>query len=222
MTFQESFDLFIAEHPDDLMSEILNKIDAFVCIIDIQDGKIIWANRYFIHKMGYSAAVLMNLTSDELLWLVHPDYRELFVASLISANDESNDNPFGLFKIRMRRNNWTWVLFTCISYEKNILGKICKLLAFATEVDICQLNTQISNISSSEKTCNASGLIKLLSEREKKVIELIADGNTDRRISEYLGISIHTAKTHRKRIIRKMGLRNSGALIKYALENGLA
>jgi DNA-binding CsgD family transcriptional regulator len=171
--------------------------------------------------MGYSEAVLFNMTSDELICLVHPDYREFMVNRLKSIDDCSKEKPYGLFKIKTRNSSYSWVLSTYVCFEKDDCGHIQKILGFASEVNISQLYSQLNKINNTNKVENSTGLIKLLSEREKKVIELITNGYSDRRISEYLGISIHTAKTHRKRIIHKMGLRNSSALVKYAVENGL-
>jgi DNA-binding CsgD family transcriptional regulator len=221
MTFQESYPFFAVENMNYIMSRVLNKINAFICIIDIENLKIIWANRYFINKMGVSSTVLLNMTADELLLYIHPDYREIAIDGFRNSENNDSNSPYGLFKVRIKCDNWIWVLTTCISFEKNCQGQTSKILTFATEVDICQLYKQISTINNKDKATNAAGLIKLLSEREKTVIELITDGYSDKRVSAFLGISIHTAKTHRKRIIHKMGLRNSSALIKYAVENGL-
>lgn len=221
MTFQESYPFFAVENMNYIMSKVLNKINAFICIIDLEHLKIIWANRYFISRMGFSSTVLLHMTADELLLLVHPDYRTIAMDGFRNPENNDMNSPYGLFKIRTKCDNWIWVLTTCISYEKNCQGQNSKILAFATEVDICQLYKQISIINNNDKATNAAGLINLLSAREKTVIELITDGYSDKRISAYLGISIHTAKTHRKRIIHKMGLKNSSSLIKYAVENGL-
>ncbi|MBK7390639.1 MAG: helix-turn-helix transcriptional regulator [Bacteroidetes bacterium] len=48
----------------------------------------------------------------------------------------------------------------------------------------------------------------MLSPREIEVTQLIADGMTDREIGEKLDISHKTVSTHRKNILRKLGLKN--------------
>jgi DNA-binding NarL/FixJ family response regulator len=47
--------------------------------------------------------------------------------------------------------------------------------------------------------------IPLLSSRETEIIHLIAEGRTNKEIAEKLFLSIHTIKTHRKNIIKKLG-----------------
>lgn len=55
-----------------------------------------------------------------------------------------------------------------------------------------------------------------LTPREIEILKLIADGATNRDISERLFISIHTIKTHRKNICKKLETSRLIDLIKYA------
>lgn len=56
-----------------------------------------------------------------------------------------------------------------------------------------------------------------LSPREKEILHLIADGNSNIKIAELLNIKPSTVKSHRKTILRKLNLNNSFELVKYAL-----
>lgn len=222
MTYKEPSNYYSHQPLDEFTSKILNKIDAFACIIDIHRQKIIWANNHFTSKTGLTLPDLSNMPVDELLFFIHPDYRKVAIDELMLIDNTDCDDLCGLVKVRDKNDHWIWILSTWIVHEKNTTGKIDKILFFAREVDIEQLYRQIGCIRHLGCEGQTNKIVKLLSQRERKVIELITDGYSDRRISEYLGISIHTAKTHRKRIIHKMGLRNSGALIRYAVENGLS
>ncbi|NUM46571.1 MAG: response regulator transcription factor [Anaerolineales bacterium] len=64
-------------------------------------------------------------------------------------------------------------------------------------------------------------LLHQLSEREIQVIELVAEGLTSPQISERLGISPKTVARHRERIMDKLNLSSSAALVKFALQVGL-
>jgi len=59
--------------------------------------------------------------------------------------------------------------------------------------------------------------IRSLSASERNVLQLIAEYKSTREIAETLCISPHTVETHRKNICRKLELRGSHALIKFAL-----
>jgi DNA-binding NarL/FixJ family response regulator len=61
----------------------------------------------------------------------------------------------------------------------------------------------------------------LLTKREKEIIKLIAEENTNAMIAEKLFISEHTVESHRKNIFRKTNAKSIVGLIKYAYENKL-
>jgi len=58
----------------------------------------------------------------------------------------------------------------------------------------------------------------VLTKRQIEILELVAQGKTSREISELLFIGIHTVDTHRKNMIRILGLKGKGELMRYALE----
>jgi DNA-binding NarL/FixJ family response regulator len=61
---------------------------------------------------------------------------------------------------------------------------------------------------------------KLLGDREREVLALVGRALRDHEIGEKLGISQQTVATHRKNIIRKLGLENGGAMMRYARDHG--
>ena len=60
-----------------------------------------------------------------------------------------------------------------------------------------------------------------LSTREVEILKMIAESNSTKDISKKLFLSVHTVNTHRKNIIKKIGLRNPADLVKFAIKNGL-
>ena len=58
----------------------------------------------------------------------------------------------------------------------------------------------------------------ILTKRQIEILGLIAQGKTSREISGELFIGIHTVDTHRKNMIRILGLQRKGELLRYALE----
>ncbi len=56
-----------------------------------------------------------------------------------------------------------------------------------------------------------------LTTREREVLQLIAEGYTNKEIAEILCISIKTVQAHRANLMEKLGLHNKGDLIKYAI-----
>lgn len=60
-----------------------------------------------------------------------------------------------------------------------------------------------------------------LTEREREVLSLIAQGRTSTEIAEHLVLSPHTIQSHREHVMAKLGLHSKAALIKYAIAKGL-
>ncbi len=60
-----------------------------------------------------------------------------------------------------------------------------------------------------------------LTDREREILHLIAQGKTTPEIAGELYLSPHTVQTHRDHIMTKLDLHTKAALIKYALEKGL-
>ncbi len=60
-----------------------------------------------------------------------------------------------------------------------------------------------------------------LSDREKQVLKLIAEGQTSKLIADTLCLSIKTVMTHRNNIMEKLEIHNRSDLIKYAIRHGL-
>jgi two-component system, NarL family, response regulator NreC len=60
-----------------------------------------------------------------------------------------------------------------------------------------------------------------LSEREREVLLLIAEGLSNQLIAERLSVTPSTVQTHRAHILEKLGLQTTADLIKYAVQHGL-
>ena len=61
---------------------------------------------------------------------------------------------------------------------------------------------------------------ELLSEREREVFQLIAEGNSNKEIAKLLSLSISTVETHRARIMEKLDLHSTAEIILYAVRKG--
>jgi len=62
---------------------------------------------------------------------------------------------------------------------------------------------------------------ELLSEREREVFQLVAEGRTNRQIAETLNIRPTTVETHRARILQKLHLHSTTELVLWAVRNGI-
>jgi two-component system nitrate/nitrite response regulator NarL len=60
-----------------------------------------------------------------------------------------------------------------------------------------------------------------LTDREREILVLIAEGLYNKEVGARLNISTRTVETHRERIMRKLGVHSTAGLTKYAVANGL-
>ena len=60
-----------------------------------------------------------------------------------------------------------------------------------------------------------------LTDRERQVLRLLAEGRTGREVAQDVGIAVKTASGHTANIMRKLGIHNRSELIKYAIRRGV-
>jgi DNA-binding NarL/FixJ family response regulator len=62
---------------------------------------------------------------------------------------------------------------------------------------------------------------KQLTSREREVLQLVAEGETSKRIAERLHVSVKTVDAHRQQIMDKLDIRTVAGLTKYAIRKGI-
>jgi len=60
-----------------------------------------------------------------------------------------------------------------------------------------------------------------LSSREREIVQLLAEGNSNKDVARALNISVKTAETHRSNIMRKLCLGSLPELVRYAIRNNI-
>lgn len=86
---------------------------------------------------------------------------------------------------------------------------------FSTEVTLSLLNKS-QNIRP-----NSNLQLELLTERETEIVQLIAEGFSNKEIGSKLFISHRTVDTHRTNLMKKLNVSNIAGLISYAIKNGI-
>ena len=60
-----------------------------------------------------------------------------------------------------------------------------------------------------------------LTDREKQVLKLVAEGRSNKEVAELLGISVKTAMSHREHVMEKLGVHNRTELVRFAIKRGV-
>ncbi len=201
-----------------LATSILDKMDILIAVIQVETFRPVWVNNFAAKRLGYTSGEILNLSTDGFKSLFQPCFQRRIENFMKRPIFVTNREPQIYMKVQTRNKEWVSMLASSAEYGRKPDGSVEYLLVMGTEIDVIQTNGHIpSDIEPEESVKYILGL----SNRERRVVELIADCKTDKEIASLLNISVHTAKTHRKRIIHKLGLKNSRSLIKLITEQGL-
>lgn len=83
------------------------------------------------------------------------------------------------------------------------------------------LSPEVSGAILKDYRKHATNPMDLLTSREREVLQLVAEGKTNKDIAGALNLSVYTVDGHRTRIMDKLSLHSVGELVRFAVRNGL-
>jgi DNA-binding NarL/FixJ family response regulator len=83
------------------------------------------------------------------------------------------------------------------------------------------LSPGVSDAVLSDYRRHVTDPLDLLTSREREVLQLIAEGKTNKEIASSLKLSVYTVDAHRGRIMEKLNLHSTGELVRFAIKRGL-
>src|SRR5213076_971474 len=83
------------------------------------------------------------------------------------------------------------------------------------------LSPAVSDAVLNDYRKHVSDPIDLLTSREREVLQMIAEGKTNKEIANSLNLSVYTVEAHRGRIMEKLNLHSGSELVRFALRHGL-
>ena len=83
------------------------------------------------------------------------------------------------------------------------------------------LSPAVSNAVLDDYRKHVSDPIDLLSSREREVLQMLAEGKTNKEIATVLNLSVYTVDAHRGRIMEKLNVHSINELVRFAVRNGL-
>ena len=61
----------------------------------------------------------------------------------------------------------------------------------------------------------------LLTDREKEVLQLLAEGRSNKEVATQLNVGVSTVETHRANLMQKLGMHNTAEMVLYAVRKGI-
>jgi two-component system, NarL family, response regulator NreC len=83
------------------------------------------------------------------------------------------------------------------------------------------LSPAVSDSVLSDYRRHVTNPLDLLSSREREVMQMIAEGKTNKEIANILNLSVYTVEAHRGKIMEKLNLHSTGDIVRFAIRNGL-
>ena len=71
------------------------------------------------------------------------------------------------------------------------------------------------------KSASGSSVFDTLTHREREILKLVAEGNPNKVMAEFLSLSVKTVEKHRSNLMAKLGVHNAAGLTAFAIEKGL-
>jgi DNA-binding NarL/FixJ family response regulator len=103
-----------------------------------------------------------------------------------------------------------------------VYGYVLKNTAFEVLLDTIRLVASGKNLMAPRSSYPPDPARSfVLTDREREVLGLIANGLTNRMIAENLKISINTVDRHRSNLMTKLGLHSTAELVRYAIKTGI-
>lgn len=206
-------------------------------VLDIRTGKYIYVSKNIKSFLGYTADSFAKKGINNIKRLIHPDDSKL----VWSQNNQSwhlilalpaAQRPGHRYNrtYRLRKANGDYI---CLLEQNTVLqtdakGNVTHLFSICSDVtDLMKTNISVPFVKA---TIEKKRVLKtpapektpkqpFLSNREREIIKLVAQGYSSKLIADQLYISFHTVNTHRRNIIEKTRSKNASGLVQFAINN---
>jgi two-component system, NarL family, response regulator NreC len=103
--------------------------------------------------------------------------------------------------------------------EPSLLTALDRVLKGKNFVSPSVTRIVLNGLPGKKNNHRSAGNCGLLTEREQEVVQLLAEGYSNKQIANQLMISVRTAENHRARLSKKLGVGSLSGLIRYAIRN---
>ncbi|HUK17218.1 MAG TPA: PAS domain S-box protein, partial [Bryobacteraceae bacterium] len=143
---------------------------------------------------------------------LHADDRNLSMETYLKSF--SARQPFRMqYRLRRANGEYSWVENRAAPYYDGD-GRLGGFTGSVVDVS----DRRASSYTPDEE---AIRMVFSLTERERQVLVLIAQGLSTKKAAAQLGISYKTADSHRSRILEKLGVHETASMVRYAIRAGL-
>ncbi len=204
---------------------------------DRTNGRVIF-DKHWCNIIGCQQEELV-LTRESWLELIHPED----LARVITATKEHELGNTPLFqceyRLRHQEGHWIWVssrgqivardeqggVLRILGTIKDISGP--KNIAYESAEFLRRIETLVKGLeldrheTQNVATAKISSDIDMLSKRQREVLILISQGMTSSKIAEKIGVGVGTVISHRRSLMKALGLHSTADLTRFAIKHEL-
>lgn len=199
---------------------VLDHVPAVIFLVDAERNRITWINSRVKAMLGYTVEQAETGGTKFLRELLpSDDFRQLQQATEFFEKRKGDEfktvlhmrDAFG----EEHKMNTTFAPAERLDKNK-IKSFICIALDVTrqteTQQELKQLLRQMTTDSDSDS------VVRSITRREYDILRLIAKEFSTKQIAEELNISVPTVETHRRNLLRKVGVKNTAGLVRFAVE----
>jgi DNA-binding CsgD family transcriptional regulator len=197
-------------------------IPGAIMVHDFNRMEVTYMNDWGCEKLNHSKDEINAMGEAYYNKFFKLDQLSIFRAGMIDLFIRKDETELYSFfhQVKIaRKDEWNWY-FAIVKYLRRAGNdKQGELILTAHPVSGMgnMVNKVVKTLDENEYVVRHYKKFALLSKREKEIITLLALGNNNAQISEVFFISLHTVKTHRKNIIKKLGFSSFALLVRFAV-----
>ncbi|MFH0893257.1 MAG: LuxR C-terminal-related transcriptional regulator [Bacteroidota bacterium] len=207
---------------ENMLGPLASILPAIVYVTSLKTLCVLWTNTEVYSRLGYEEEEIKGMKSALFRMKVHPDDQKLLKDSLEFFRKKPKATWTGVYRFMHANGEWRWMSSSNILFRFDLKGSPSQSLGVAVDItDRIQSENMMRELTRENLQLKNKLVTSSLTKREKEIIRLVIQGNPTKIIADTLSISVSTAETHRKNIMRKLDVHNVAELIKYSSENGL-
>lgn len=203
--------------------EVLEHLPAFVHILHVKTEEIIWRNAEWSKLIPSHKDLNQKELAQYLESCIHPDDFDLLAKSTQFFQCQKKNLFGGIIRVKFfEEKDWKWLIGLSRTIKRDTDNTpLYNLAIFMDFTKVTQSNDQLTQALREVLSKSHQKTLKILTKREKEILQLLVKGHKNRQIAEELFISRHTVETHRKNLRLKLDVKNTPELISLAKDLGM-
>lgn len=105
--------------------------------------------------------------------------------------------------------------------DSELVGAVCSVASGRAFLSPAVTSVVLDDYLRRVTAAGATDRFDLLSDREREVLQLVAEGHSNKEMADLMCVSVSTVETHRAHVMTKLALRTTADVVRYAVRRGV-